>query len=431
MRFQEVFTVSKRLSKITAKYTPRDFDALYSIYKYRCLSFEQIYRFHYSKAIKKDKDIGPEYFKKKMKLFKEDNLVEETKRLDGLIPTVYSLTKDGVSAVKEHFALEPSILDVSSNKITRGYLTCSEISVAYRFMPHQYNLNCFAIETKDILDKYNIPNEYYDEKHIPKFINIRPDGLTISDKFDIFYEMDMGTETQRQLNEKWQHYRAFLKSPQNDEAKRKIIMFICNDKGNTQNRINIIKKSIADHFIDCMRYNIEIYIGTPKKLMAILKTKIVHGYFNLENPLIEDTRKMLIKNKFKVADAKQLAQDFDGRNFTYYVNSEQGNRQYVVREFFGEPISAMYDASMYDNISLRYKNKYGKAIPLIVVATNEEIAITNAEIFSTNSSLVFFTTLKRLETLPFHQAIFRINHGQMFCYDSGFNNLIVATALNK
>ena len=43
--------MSKRIAKLieNSNYSEREFQALYSLYKYRCLSFDQLYALHYNK----------------------------------------------------------------------------------------------------------------------------------------------------------------------------------------------------------------------------------------------------------------------------------------------------------------------------------------------------------------------------------------------
>lgn len=423
--------MSQRVSKIAEKYTERDFQALYSIYKYRCLSFDQLYEMHYRMSIKGTKEVTPEYFKKKIVSFKKDNFIEEEIHNDRNIPPLFSLTTDGIKCIKEYFNLPSNIYDENKRKTTRGYLTYSEVKISYKFMPHQYNLNCFAIDAKAIFDKYNMQNEYFDEKHIPSYLTIRPDGMTITDKFDIFYEMDMGTETKNQLNQKWEHYRAFLRSSKNDPNRKKIIMFICRDKGRIDNRISLIKDSVSKYFMDCLGPDVEMYIGTPKKLTAILKTKVVQEYFGIGNALCEDLRKALVGAGYQVADGEQLKPLFANHSFLYYIKSTNNDRDFMVSEFFGEPISTIYNAQFYNNLRQEYIKMYKKETPLLVVATSEETIIKNLEVFNVMDSSIFYTTIERLKKLPFHQAIFKYDHSNMYCFDATFTNAISAYPLKQ
>lgn len=420
--------MANRIEKIMQKYTDRDFEALYSLYLYRCLSFDQLYDLHYKKSIKGTREVGPDYFRKKLTKFKTDGLIEENTHLDKTVPILYSILPDGVTALRKHFCFPNNIYNSERKRVERGYLTYSEVKVSYRFMPHQYNLNCFTLEAQELLDKYNVKGEYYDEKQIPPVLSIRPDAVTMTDKFDIYYEMDMGTETKHQLEEKWAHYRDFLFSSKNDPNKRKIILFICADRGKINNRIDVIKSTIASHFIDCIGKDVELYVGTPKKLMAIIKTKIIQEYFGLENALSQELRTALIKSGFQIAEASQLKSDFDNIKFLYYIKN-QNEKDYMVDEFFGEPLGAMNRIAYYNKYNVGYKKTYKKDIPLILVATSEEAILNNCSIFNINPENVYFTTIRRLDKLPFHKAIFKLSYGNMFCFDSTFSNMVATSIL--
>lgn len=423
--------MSQRISKIMTNYKQRDFEALLSIYNYRCLSFEQIYSLHYKMSVAGNREVGPNYLNKKMAQFKKDGLIEESTHINSNVPVLYSLTADGIKCLKEYFGFSDNIYNADKKQVQKGYLTYSEVRVAYRLMPHQYNLNLFTLGTKELFDKYYIKNQYLDEKHIPTISNIRPDAITITDKFDIYYEMDMGNETKKQLIEKWDHYRNYLKSPSNNPEKKKFILFICDEKNYSDNRIEVIKDSISHYFIDCIGKNVEFYIGTHKKLMAIVKTKIIQDYFNLDNALCNDLRTALIKSNFQVADGKQLQTFFDENPFLYYIKSTKGEHDYMVEEFFGEPLSTINKAIFYNNMNQGYYNYYKKNIPLLIVATSEEIILKNCDLFNIRSENVYFSTIRRLEELPFHSAIFKVEDGNMLSFDNSFSNFVKSISLEE
>lgn len=415
--------MSKRIDKLMLNYSERDFEALLSIYNYRCLSFEQIYNLHYKTSVKKNKDVTPEYLKKKITKFKNDNLIEESTHIDKNIPILYSVTQDGVKFIKKYFSFPTNIYNEERRIMEKGYLTYSEVKISYKFMPHQYNLNSFALDAENILQTYNIEHNYYDEKHIPKFENIRPDAMINTPKMDIYLEMDMGTETKNQLYEKWNNYRSYLSSSKNDISKRKIILFICHDKTNVENRIKLIKDTIRTNFLDCVNDNLELYVGTPKKLLAIIKGKIIHEYFDLVSPLIQDARTAILKNNFRIEEysSKELPALFK-------IKHNDNGMQLLVQEFFGEPISTIQRIDFFDANSV-YLEKQNGDLPMLVIATNEESLINNYKVFNIISEKIYFTTIKRLENLPLNKAIFKINNDRIYCFKEDFKSMEETTIL--
>ena len=105
--------MAKRVEKVMNSYSERDYNALYSIYKFRCLSMNQIFDLHYRYT--GDKENTPEYLRKKIIKMKKDNLIEESRLVGKKTPTVYFLTNDGIQAVKLFFNLSNNIYDTKKS----------------------------------------------------------------------------------------------------------------------------------------------------------------------------------------------------------------------------------------------------------------------------------------------------------------------------
>ena len=56
--------MAKRVEKVMNEYSDRDFQALLSIYNFRCLSMNQLFDLHYRYS--GEKEVGTEYLRKKI-----------------------------------------------------------------------------------------------------------------------------------------------------------------------------------------------------------------------------------------------------------------------------------------------------------------------------------------------------------------------------
>ena len=412
------------------EYSDRDFQALLSIYNFRCLSMNQLFDLHYRYS--GEKEVGTEYLRKKIIKMKKDNLIEESRLASKKAPTVYFLTNDGIQAVKMYFNLSNNIYDVKKRIHERGYYTYSEIKVSDRFIPHQYNLNQFALTATDFLKSKAINYSYVDERHVSQTYGIRPDGILSTLSLDIFLEMDMGTESLFQLKEKWNHYRSYLNSQSYiDNGKKIVIFFICYNKGKIEERIKVIKNSINEHFIDCLK-EVEIYVGLPEKLMSVLKNIIVPFYTTGKNELYEELIAGVKKHEFKVASGVQMAKYLDNTNYNFYIKNDNG-KDFIVQEFFGEPIGAMNRVVFHEKINDLFEKKFGKSLPLLLIGTNEDTIIENIDMFVISDiPNVFFSTIKRLDSMSFNEALFKIMpDGSIYSFSEDFKTIKPTNKINK
>ena len=422
--------MAKRVERVMNEYSDRDFHALLSIYNFRCLSMNQLFDLHYRFSGKRE--VTPEYLRKKIIKMKKDNLIEESRLVSKKTPSVYFLTNDGIQAVKMYFNLSNNIYDTKKRIHERGYYTYSEIKVADRFIPHQYNLNQFALTATDYLKTKDINYSYVDERHVSQTYGIRPDGILSTLGLDIFLEMDMGTESLSQLKEKWNHYRSYINSQSYiDNGKKIIIFFICYNKGKINERIKVIKNSLNEHFIDCLK-EIEVYVGLPEKLMSVLKNVIVPFYTTGKSEMYEELIANVKKHDFKVASGIQMAKYLDNTNYNFYIKNENG-KDFIVQEFFGEPIGAMNRVVFHEKINDLFEKKFNRSLPLLLIGTNEDSIIENIDLFVISDiPNVYFTTLKRLETMPFNEALFKIMaDGSIYAFAEDFKTIKPTEKINK
>lgn len=400
------------------KYAKRDFEALKSIYDFRCLSLTQLFELHY----KSSKGKSQEYARKKFLQLKQDKLVEEYKSTNKNVPSVFFLTNDGIKAVKNYFGFANNIYDADKKMLERGYFTYAEIKIANRFVPHQYFLNDFGLEAIKVINQHGLNYTYKDERHLSEFYGIRPDAILSFEGIDLFLEMDMGTETVKQLKKKWNHYRTFLNSPKFIESDKKVvILFICNNKGRINERIDLIKHSINENFIDCLKGNIELYVGVSEKLISVIKNILIPNELTGTNDFLKSVSNSLSKN-FKIASGVQMSKYLNNVTYTYFIKNE--TQEFLVQEFFGEPMTTMNRMAFHSQINSFFRIKFNKDIPLLVVSSTEDMILKNIDLFDVEMRNIYFTTMKRLETMPFHEAVFIIRaNNQLFSYEEDFIRL--------
>jgi len=415
---KEEKVLNRNIKKLLKELTPRDFEALKSIYDFRCLSLDQIYDRHYKYSQLLKKEVTKEYLKKKIIKFKRNGIIEEVDMYKK-IPNVYFLTMKGIKLLKEYYDFPDNIYDINKRIHRRGYLTYNELILAERQIPHQYNLNEFVL---NILKEVDVPTKYEGEKHIKEFVGIRPDGILTMYDIDFFLEMDMGTETTKQLNEKWDHYRSFVNSNEFVMKERKIvILFIVDGIKRIGQRIDLIKDTINNGFIDLVNKDVEIYVNTKDELKRIVLEKIIPQTKNANVDI--NKLKSLLSRKFgyNIASGSKVAAFFGDTDYFLYIRKESdAKRDFIVEEFFGEPLSTINRIAFWQKQNAIFREKTGRMAKMIVVCDSEESIFKNLRSFDLfNTDNVVFTTISRLENndnLPY--ALFNITPtGEIFRYE--------------
>lgn len=398
--------------------TDRDYDALNSIYDFRCLSYEQIYELNYKYNPKTGEINNQNYSKRKLKLFLETELIKEILIYDKNIPPLYQLTTSGINALKKYKDWPDNIYDEKKRVHSKGYLIESELNVKERFMAHQYNLNKFVLNLENMFNGQYF--KYEDEKHLKSFVGIRPDGVFTLNNTVFFLEMDMGTENEKQLKEKWDHYRTFLSSNEFLLRERKIIiLFIVDGIVRINQRISLIKSTINSHFIDCFSQDIELYVNTPDELLNTITNKIL----NYEDDELHNYENILIKNQYKIIDDSITLRKIFGVDFTFFSRKDKGNKQFnfVFEDYNYCPLSSAYKGVFFHNISRDFINSTSQDIKLVLICEDEIEAFRAYNIFELKN--ILFTTKARLENLELYEALFSLdNDGLIYVFtDENFN----------
>lgn len=420
--------MSKRVIEMMNDFTQRDYDALKSIYDFRCLSFDQLFNRHY-RFSEDGTEVTNGYFRKKILEFERKGLVEKVESYN--VEPVYFLTRDGVTFVKNAFNFPNNVYDSRKQLHVQGYLTSSELSIAPTFISHQYHLNQFVL---DFLNRFkDIKNyRYQDEKHIKNYVGIRPDAILRMLDIDFFLEMDMGTEDIRHLREKWRNYRRFIQSNEFAMKEHKIIVFFIIEGVNPDQigaRKDLIKRTIYEEVYDLLDKDMEIYVDTKDHLLDIVETKIFPSekgnYINhtiVKNTLNKD-------HGFEMYKGEAIAKYLNNEIYEYYIKKVDPNtrkivvedgkvQEYLLEDFTYSPMSVLNKIFHLSNRNTYYYHHFKRTISMIVLVDDENFIYNQMNLFqAVDIPNVYFTTAERLSTLPFYKAVFQYDeNGNKFSF---------------
>lgn len=391
--------MNSNITEFLKTMTERDFKALLSIYEYRCLSFDQIYELNYKYSDYLKREVPATYFRRKFSKFLEFEVIQEAYSYDRNVPVVYFLTHAGVKVVKEAFNMPSNIYNEKKKVSSRGYQTAAELRVESKFIPHQYNLNEFSITLAQAM---NFKDYYYeDERHTSRFSTIRPDGIFYTSSMDFFLEMDMGTETNYQLCEKWDHYRRFYNSEEFFHKEKPItIFFIVDNVKKVQKRIALIKDSINKHFIDVVSPDFDIYVDTKENLLKVFQDKYLKYREKPSNKNMELGYLLNQNLSLKLASGDNLKEVIK-EEYMWYGRSENEGviREYVIDDLTHYPTYGMRKIQMFSQKSSNFKSKTGRNIKYICLVDSIKDIAYDFDIFNVViNGNIYFTTPKLLES---------------------------------
>lgn len=341
----------------------REKSTLSSIYMHRCLTLEQIFELHYSENAKNNT-----YCKMKLDQMLRDGLIEEEYTKTN---KVYFLTTQGVDFAREVLDIPSNIYDRDLRKVKRGYFRASELKIIPRNINHQIMLNQFFIDFYMAIGKY-VPFQYYDEKYITDFIDIRPDGLIRAFDIDFFVETDMSTESQSQLHEKWENYRRFLSSSEYKYKTRKIVvLFAIENTKFVENRIDLVKRTIYNRISDEVDESFEIYVDIRENLINIIKeeARVYQGTYKGDIPVLKEH---LERAGFFFSPGIILKPLIGGATFSYYLRKYNENKrgslevidgtvqEFVLDSYHNKPYSVLRKVEYLKQANIFYEKNMRK-----------------------------------------------------------------------
>lgn len=408
--------MGRTATQILKSLSRRDINALKSIYDFRGLTTNQIYQLHYQKSVRDPKQIvSDSYCKQKINDFLDMELVEEVEHFRG---SVYFLTTKGINTIRHVFDLPTNIYDARQRVVRRGYYRAFELKIADKYINHQLSLNQFLIDF--ILEEHDIKWKYYDEKHISQFKNIRPDGLLNMLDTDFFIEMDMATESKKQLYDKWDNYRRFLDSIEFQYIERKIVvLFVIENTANPQARIDLVRHTLEARLMDKIDLNFDVYIDTKENLLKMLRYKIqVANRERIDRN--DDIFNAMAKHGFSVALGEKLKNVFNNIEYDFYCRKiDQNNnvvvennriQEYIVDSYHFAPFSVLKKIAFLSLSNVYFRENLNRELSYIVVAECERSIYRDLKIMDLIVvDNVFYTTIERLETMPLHEALFQFD----------------------
>ena len=165
----------------------------------------------------------------------------------------------------------------------------------------------------------------------------------------------------------------------------------------------------------------EIYVNTKDELKRIVLEKIIPQTKNANVDI--NKLKSLLSRKFgyNIASGSKVAAFFGDTDYFLYIRKESDSkRDFIVEEFFGEPLSTINRIAFWQKQNAIFREKTGRMAKMIVVCDSEESIFKNLRSFDLfNTDNVVFTTISRLENndnLPY--ALFNITPtGEIFRYE--------------
>ena len=420
------FEIKNLLNKI-------DLEVLHQIYLLRCLTINQIYVNFYE-----DSFIGIQQFKdKKVSILVQLGVVEEVYFSNN--NSALFLTKLGIDVVIDAYQIPINIVDIETNGIRRGYYRASELKMLAKNIPHQVHLNQFMLDFKTIYENSQISLnwEYYDEKYVSIYTKIRPDGMISILDTDLFLEMDMSTESKAQLIDKWKHYKAFLNSVEHRNNDRKVIvLFIVDNTNLIENRKNLIKLTAQDIVLNDIDDKFEIIVGTKEELLKEVFQTIIPDLMET-NYKKSKLASALCNLNFDVVSAIPLANKLSNSDYGYFIRKlDKSNnliienskvQGYFVDYYTDNSLSFLAKVAYLDRNLSNFHYYYKWTPSYILVCDDINRLYNDLKLFKLDcTNNVFFTTVERLQTLPFHEALFQFNFdGDMFSFkNSGLRDRI-------
>ncbi|TCJ98283.1 UNVERIFIED_ORG: protein involved in plasmid replication-relaxation [Anoxybacillus amylolyticus] len=330
----------------------------------------------------------------------------------------YLITREGVDMLRHQHDIPREIYD-GERGVRRAYYRASELDMHPRYMNHQIHTNQFVISLLKEFEKRNIPCKHFNEKESSRYPNIRPDAILSFADIDLLIEMDMSTESRKQLKEKWENYRKFLTSPAFAYKERTIVvLFAVAGTVQEQERIQLIKHTIYEELMDLLLSDIEIYVGNPKTLVEVVTKRIIPHAQERDIPLFFIEKTLREQHRFSVSPATNF-QSLLGTSFALYARKKQGDRilmeegrlqEFFVDDYFFCPAKTVAKVLYIQRFSSLFRSRYGRPFSYLIVGKSEyEIYADLNMINALGPSNVFFTTYSRLKQKPFPEAVFQFD----------------------
>lgn len=377
-----------------------DIEMLKLVYKMRCLTIKQVYHRCY------EQEITLEELTDKILQMEQENYI---KIINFAGSHAILISDNGYKFLKDT-VLTRELIDEDSGKTKKGYNTPRENNLQTKAINHQVHLNEFVIQFEDNLKEIplGIESEYFDEKNVSKYDLIRPDGLLSTkygkNKIDFFLEMDMATETAKQLEEKWTRYKNFMKSNKSyTRNERIVVLFIIANTDKIEERKRLVMKTILEKF-EGFSPKFEIYIGEKDYLLNLMFDLIIN------KPDYKFYLKQIFENKFNLES--KLTTDICSLN-TYrnkiFNYIEYNNTIFLYDDYSKEGVSILDKIQHIMLYIQEIKEKYHqKAFYLINVNDIDKLFTDMTYLNLTQFDNLVFINVNELSNKPFNEVIYTI-----------------------
>ena len=404
----KLFETYKRLST-------HDLDLLHHLYLNRCLTYQQAITFIYQSSQSIER-----FYRSTVKRLIKLGVVERMEYKPH--EYVLFLTTLGVDIVRENKEIPYEIFNPDTKIVKRGYYRAGELKMNPRLVNHQVHLNQFVLEFKERAKERGLKWKYYDEKYVSQYFTIRPDGLIQLMDTDFFLEMDMGTESKKQLIDKWNNYRDFVRTGEFTNRERKImILFITENVKNVEGRKDLVRFTVVQQMLDLLNESFDMVVGSKNELLDMMMDTLIPN-IQEANPAKHQILDVLAKkHSFKTDLAYPLREALNEMDYEFYIRkTNPGNnrivqedgrlQEYVLDDYTHEPMSILNRIQFHEKSANVFELHFKRRVGYIVVVNDIEKLKKDLKIAdSMHIEQVYFTTHERLAQLPFPQALFQFD----------------------
>lgn len=400
----------------------RDTEILNTAYQLRCLTREQVIKTFFPNDENK-KNRNNTYADKVLRGLVNDGYLEKRKVLS---KTYYQTTTKGYSLLKKQ-----DIYFVGSSEIAFDeFKPNSRIQLRDKQMSHQEHLNNFPLN----LIRRNPPLvwTYRDDMFINKEFRglLHPDGVLECENECFFLEMDMGTETPKQLRDKWLRYRKLVATGNIRSWDGVTVLFLQKPTRSPHRKetiINTIQDTISD-LTDGKTFDIRI--GSEDELFEWFCSEMERKYVTETPREFED---ILRSKGYTISEAQGLS---TGRTHPgYYVRRklEDGtvaNAGGITDEFIldtntCQPQSVILNTMLFEEMQLELYSSTGRKMRYVILENKEGECSEFLKSEAGNRDGILFTTACRLSEKEGAERFYKIIQGVKYHYTDDYKKMIV------
>lgn len=382
------------------KYNEKIHTLLSYLYQFRVLTYDQIYQSVFS-------DCTDSYCQKILKSAVSE-FAAVCKNGFYLKDSYYTISRTGITLLKSWGIIR--IEDKNEVIFPDKLLSSSDIKLADTKVSHQLALNQFVLD----FFATGIPAKYYDEIYVSSiFRNIRPDGVLLIGNTCYFLEMDMATERKQRLMQKWESYRNFLTSGEQEKLGYKIRVLFIIESADITTRTKNLEEYILDNLSDFISPTFNIYIGKSQPLLSLIQKQQ-----KKEPPEIVS---LLQDRGFSVTSGLFKTDMLSGYSYRYYVYKKRKDGgietvngipvEFVLDDATGEVSNLLVakNTTLYPSFAAAFGNSQGRNIPYVVSLPSVRDAYHIQKIRDTFDYDISFITPERFSKMPIFEALFSID----------------------